>query len=148
MKKILFASDHAGFELKSHLLKVNIANFSIHDCGCFDDKSCDFPDFAYHVVNKIKDNENSYGVLICKTGIGMSMMANRFSWINAALCFSEESARLTREHNNANVLCLGSLYHKNFHEYDKILNTFFNTDFLAGKYQKRIDLIDKYVAKK
>lgn len=142
MKNIFIASDHAGFALKQFLLQD--INVEMHDCGTYNEESCDFPDFAYQVVQKIKKNENSMGIVICKTGIGISMLANRFTWVRAALCFSMESAILTRQHNNANVLCLGSIYHENPDEYKKIVECFLQTDFLGGKYQKRIDLINRY----
>lgn len=146
MRKVFFASDHAGFILKKYLtnfMKNNI-NFHTIDLGCFEKKSCDFPDFAQKVVNNLRQEPENFGVLICKTGIGMSIHTNRFQFIRAALCFSVESAELTRQHNDANILCLGSCYFDDFTIYEQIVKIFLQTDFLGGKYQKRIDLIDKY----
>lgn len=149
MRKIFIASDHAGFALKQYLLEqIKGGNFLIQDCGTYNEKSCDFPEFAYQIICNVKnDTTNNVGILICKTGIGMSMFANRFPWIRAALCFSVESAILTREHNNANILCLGSIYYDNFAKYQQIAESFLNTKFLDGKYQKRINLIDEYCQK-
>ena len=106
--KIIIGADHGGFELKEiikeHLDKKGI---SIDDVGTFDTSSVDYPDIAVKVCNKLLAKEGDFGILICGTGIGISITANKIHGIRAALCSDEFSARATRAHNNSNVLCLG-----------------------------------------
>ncbi|MBR1734294.1 MAG: ribose 5-phosphate isomerase B, partial [Alphaproteobacteria bacterium] len=109
--KIFIASDHAGFELKQILIKkINESENKVVDLGTSSLESCDYPIFARKLVEKLLANNPEYnrGVLICGTGIGMSIAANRNSGIRAALCFNEEMAEMSRRHNNANVLVLGA----------------------------------------
>ncbi len=105
--KIAIASDHSGIEMKSALIK-SLKDYTFIDCGPNDSDSVDYPDYAKKVVQEIKEKKADFGILICGTGIGMSISANRFDFIRAGLCRTEEDAQLTREHNNANVLCLGA----------------------------------------
>ncbi|MBN9413211.1 MAG: ribose 5-phosphate isomerase B [Candidatus Paracaedimonas acanthamoebae] len=108
-KKIAIASDHAGFPLKKVLIKtLENLNINVFDLGTFTEESADYPDYARQVVSSILTEEVPAGVLICGTGIGMSIAANRHSGIRAAVCNEgTTSARLARAHNNANILCLG-----------------------------------------
>ena len=108
MIKILIASDHAGFQLKEDLKKYFKNEYEFYDFGTDSIDSVDYPDFAHNLSQKISDNKNSFGLLICGSGIGMSMVANRYKDVRAALCLNEKMAKLSREHNNANVLVLGS----------------------------------------
>lgn len=106
---IAIGSDHGGFALKELLIKVLAERGeTVADVGCFSGASCDYPDFAEAVCRAVLDGTADRGILICGTGIGMSMAANRHRGIRAALCHDEYTARLSREHNNANVLCLGA----------------------------------------
>lgn len=106
---IAVACDHGGFALKSEIRKHLVERgFDIKDFGCYDDKSCDFPDYAQPAALAVKDGECEKAILICGTGIGMSIAANKIPGIRAALCGDCFSAQATREHNNANVLCLGA----------------------------------------
>ena len=106
--EIIIASDHAGFDLKQHIIKLFKKNTKFRDMGPFSDESVDYPDFAVKVCEIIEKERNKKGVLICGSGIGMSMVANRFPHIRAALCSSEKMAKLSRQHNDANILVLGS----------------------------------------
>ncbi len=106
--KIAIASDHGGFELKGHLVRTLGASHEIIDMGPADRKSCDFPDYAVPVAQAVASGAADFGILICRTGLGMSMAANRFQNVRAALCATTESATLARQHNGANVLCLGA----------------------------------------
>ncbi|MDG1981406.1 MAG: RpiB/LacA/LacB family sugar-phosphate isomerase, partial [Alphaproteobacteria bacterium] len=107
-KKIFLASDHGGFSLKESIKKYLIKNkFNIEDLGCFSLDPVDYPDYAKLLASKIESNNNSFGLLFCGTGIGISMAANRFSHVRAALCTSVEMASKSRKHNDANVLALG-----------------------------------------
>ena len=106
--KIAIASDHGGFELKGHLVRTLGASHEIIDMGPADRKSCDFPDYAVPVAQAVASGAVDFGILICRTGLGMSMVANRFQNVRAAICPTTESATLARQHNGANVLCLGA----------------------------------------
>lgn len=133
---IFIASDHAGFKLKEYLKKY----FDLSDLGTYDEESCDYPVFAKKLVDQMKEGDK--GILICGTGIGMSIVVNRYKNIRAALCFNEEMTVLARQHNNANVLVLGA----------RIISTeiaktcvekFLSTDFEGGRHQHRVELIDR-----
>ncbi len=106
--KIAIASDHGGVELKAALVRALSPDMTVADLGPADRTSCDYPDFAVQVARAVALGEADFGVLICRTGIGMSMTANRFQNVRAALCTTTEAATLTRQHNGANVLCLGA----------------------------------------
>lgn len=142
MKKIFIASDHAGFECKKQVtdffrnhqdLK---AKFELIDLGPDSTLSVDYPDFADLVCKQVLEN-NSLGILICGSGQGMAMRANKYQNIRAALCWNEESAKLSREHNDANVLCFGARM-LSMEVIEAILVTFFNTHFAGDRHQKRV----------
>lgn len=135
---IYIASDHAGVELKRQLIAhLQSKEFSISDEGTFSTDSVDYPDYAQKVANCIQTNPDSTGILICGTGIGMSISANRYPHIRAALCQSEIEAQLSRQHNNANVLCLGAHIITT-----KIaiacVDAFLSTSFEGGRHQSRV----------
>jgi ribose 5-phosphate isomerase B len=139
--KIAIASDHTGFRLKS-LLKPFLIDLGIEviDLGTNDEKSCDYPDFAILVAEKVKKLEVSFGVLIDATGIPSSITANKFKGIRAATCYNEFSARSAREHNDANILVLGAKSVGD--ETNKlILQKFLETNFAGERHQKRLDKI-------
>ena len=136
-KKLYIASDHAGFALKSKLCD----RFeSLVDLGTNSEESVDYPDFAHKLTNEILKDAGNLGILICGTGVGMSMAANRVKGIRAGLVSNNEIARLIRQHNNANVLVLpGRFMDKD--EAIKCVKTFIETEFEAGRHQTRIDKI-------
>ena len=132
---LLTASDHAGLALKNEL-KKHYANLNWKDLGCFSEERTDYTDWADELCQSLQDN--MFGVLICGTGQGMCIKANRYPKIRAALCWNEEIARLARAHNKANVLCLAGRFLKPAKAL-KILDTFLKTDFDNQEiYQKRI----------
>ncbi len=136
-RRVYIASDHAGFKLKLHLLKMfpNMA-----DLGTKSDESVDYPDFAHKLTKEILKNKNNVGILICGTGVGMSIAANRKKGIRAGLVNNTKTARLIRKHNDANVLVLpGRFIKKN--EAKKCVQTFLSTEFEAGRHMKRINKI-------
>lgn len=137
-KNILIASDHAGLDLKSHLLK-RFPDLPFLDLGTHTTDSVDYPDFAVQLCRELEGRlKDSCGILICGSGQGMAIRANRFPFVRAALCWSEETARLAREHNNANVLCLGGrLLDTTLAE--KIVTLFLQTPFAGGRHQGRVD---------
>ena len=141
MKKIFISSDHAGFklkeEIKSHLSKKKI---SFKDIGPFNDDRVDYPDYAHKVARKVKTNKNNVGILVCGSGMGMNIAANRHKNIRAAQCFNLKSTKLSRLHNDANIITLGSrLLNKKLAL--NCVNTFLNTKFEGGRHIKRIKKI-------
>ena len=139
--KIFLSSDHGGFELKEivkNFLTDN--NFEYEDLGCSSLEPVDYPDYAKLLSIKIKDNNNSKGILFCGTGIGISMAANRFPHIRAALCTSVEMASKSRKHNNANVLVLGGRILEDKLALE-IVKEFLRTDFEAGRHSLRVNKI-------
>ena len=139
--KIFLSSDHAGFELKEKVKSFLIDNnFEYEDLGCSSLEPVDYPDYAKLLSKKIKDKNNSKGILICGTGIGISMAANRFSHIRAALCTSVEMASKSRKHNDANVLAMGGRILEDKLALE-IVKEFLHTDFEAGRHSLRVDKI-------
>ena len=141
MKKIYISSDHAGFklkeEIKSHLSKKNI---SFKDMGPFNDDRVDYPDYAHKVARKVKTNKSNVGILVCGSGMGMNIAANRHKNIRAAQCFNLKSTKLSRLHNDANIITLGSrLLNKKLAL--NCVNTFLNTKFEGGRHSRRIKKI-------
>ena len=136
--KIAIASDHGGFELKESL-KKHLAEKKIEviDCGTDSEASCDYPDFAKKACGLVVKGEVTYAVLVCGTGIGMSMAANKIKGIRAALCGDEFSARFTRRHNDANVLTLGARV-TGPGLAESILDTFLENEFEGGRHARRV----------
>jgi len=136
-KRIYIASDHAGFELKKYLVEsFKKINIEIIDLGCDSSKiSVDYPDFSGKLCDKI--NENDFGILICGSGVGMSISANRFKKIRATLCFNKQIAKLARSHNNANVICLGARFLKKKYAL-AICKTFFSQKFDGQRHVARV----------
>ena len=141
-QRIYIASDHAGLALKESL-KNRFQDIAWVDLGPFDDQRVDYPDFAKHLTLKVSQSDfKTLGVLICGSGQGMAIAANKQEGIRAALCWNEEVAKLAREHNDANVLCLSSRLvdtETNF----LIFQTFLNTKFEGGRHLERVKKIEK-----
>ena len=139
VKKIVMASDHAACELKSYLKEtLGQEGYEIIDLGTNDSsQSVDYPDKAYALAKSIKRKEADCGILLCGSGIGMSIAVNRYSFIRGALVHSEEYARLARQHNDANVLVLGGRF-LDKEEAMKITKVFLTTDFESGRHERRI----------
>ena len=132
---IFIASDHAGFDLKKQIL--NTVKAKLIDLGANTEESVDYPDYAKKLVSKIKTTENSKGILICGSGIGMSIAANRDRNIRAGLAFEPEIAQLMREHNDANVLVLPAKF-MNVQDVLKCIENFLTTNFAGGRHQNRV----------
>lgn len=137
---IALGSDHGGFHTKQEIIKwIKEEKIASHmDFGTHSNESCDYPDFAKSVCDDVAAGKSHMGILICGTGIGMSMVANRNPLIRAGLCKDVETAKLTRQHNNANVLCLGARVTDPFWIIN-IVDAFLNTEFEGGRHQGRID---------
>lgn len=139
--KIFFGCDHAGWSLKGELIKVSEdLGYDVEDFGAYSEKNCDYALIAHPVCEAVS-REAAPGVLICGTGIGMSMAANRHKTIRAALCATEIHARFARMHNDANVLCLGARVTGSALA-RAILETFLATNFEGGRHQRRIEQLD------
>lgn len=139
-KKIALGSDHAGFELKQILkLKLQQKGFDVQDFGCDSLQSIDYPDYAHPVANYV-EKEGVIGVLICGSGNGISMSANKHQGIRCALCWNAEIAVMAREHNDANILSLPARY-ISAEEAAACLEAFINTSFEGGRHQRRVNKI-------
>ena len=144
--RVVIGSDHAGFLLKKHFMKhqpllTNNKDTIIDDIGCHSEDSVHYPDIAKIVTEKIANEDADYGILICGTGIGMSIAANRVSGIRAALCHSPFTADMSRQHNNANILCLGARVLQP-DEAINIAQVFFKSEFLGGRHDVRLKIIN------
>ena len=136
-KEIIIGSDHAGFELKKKIINFNFEKKSFFDVGCFSNKSIDYPDIAHVLSKQVNDGDYKTGILICGSGIGMSMVSNKYENVRAALCLDENMAKLARQHNNANILVLGSRLISDELAI-KCLISFFSTNFENGRHKVRI----------
>jgi|TARA_B100000686_G_scaffold151072_1_gene158345 ribose 5-phosphate isomerase B len=141
LKKIFIASDHAGFNLKKNIIHHYSKKSYFIDLGTFNSiKPVNYPDFAHKLCKKVSLNSKNIGILVCGTGMGMSMSANRHKKIRAALCYSVKNAKLSRLHNNANIITLGSRLIKKTTAI-KCINAFLNTKFEGGRHTKRVKKI-------
>ena len=144
--EVIFGSDHAGFELKqklcSHLMQNKIIA-AAYDAGCFTNNRVDYPDYAKNVAMMMTKStfKNKIGVLVCGTGIGIGIAANRFDHIRCALCTDTYSAEMARKHNDANCISLGAR-RTSFEDAVKIVEKFLETEFEGGRHQKRLDKIN------
>ena len=140
-KKITIGSDHAGYSLKIRIIAhLRELGWEVIDKGTDSEASCDFADFADAVCKNIQNGVTELGILICGTGIGMSMVANKHRGIRAAACSDVFSARLTREHNNANVLCFGERV-VGYGVACDLVDAFLGATFQGGKHQRRVDQV-------
>ncbi|MFO7811149.1 MAG: ribose 5-phosphate isomerase B [Candidatus Delongbacteria bacterium] len=134
-------SDHGGYDLKCQIIEfLKEKGYSTNDLGTYDKSSVDYPEFGKKVARAVQ-KDKCPGIIICGTGIGISIAANRFTGIRAALCHSTEYARLAREHNDANILALGGRFTGAFLAF-KIAEVFLNTEFTGGRHLRRVKMID------
>ncbi len=140
--KIAIGADHGGFELKNKIaLILNSQEYKFQDFGTFTSESCDYPLIAKKVAKEVASGDFDRGILICGTGIGMSITANKIKGIRAALCHDKFCAQMSRAHNDANILCMGQRVIKEDLALE-IVNIWLNTDFEGGRHKKRIDIIE------
>lgn len=141
-KKIIIGSDHGGFNLKQKIIEHLKSNgYEIDNVGCFSEKSCDYPVIAKQVCEKVTSG-NNLGILVCGTGLGMSIYANKVKGIRASHCTDTFSARLTRQHNDSNILCLGERITGSGLALD-IVDEWLNASFEGGRHQRRVDMINE-----
>ena len=144
--RIAIGSDHGGFELKNHLTNLlKEKNIDVIDHGCNSTDAVDYPDHAAGVAKDVSTRIADQGIIICTSGIGVSITANKFQGVRAALCVNSSSVKTARAHNNANILCLGSL-HTSLSDLDEILTLWLSTDFDKSRHSKRVDKIHKYAS--
>ncbi len=138
---IAIASDHAGFSLKEKLRPyLKRAGLEVKDLGTYSKERCDYPRFAYVLAKGVSTGKFKKGILICKSGIGNSIVANRLSGVRAALCHNVKSTRLSREHNDSNILVMGSAFVKE-RLGKRMIKIWLNTKFMGGRYQRRLNII-------
>ena len=141
MKKIAIGCDHAGFEMKEQIIRhLKDQGYDIQDKGAFSTESVDYPDFAHSVAKAIENEEADLGILLCGSGNGISMAANKHQGIRAALCWKKEIAELARLHNNANVLSLPARFISD-KEALEIVDVFLSTEFEGGRHERRVNKI-------
>ena len=140
-KKICISSDHAGFKLKENIKDFLIKkNLSIIDLGPINENSVDYPDYAKKVSNRVKSKKSEIGILVCGSGTGMAISANKTKEIRAAVCYNLKSTRLCRQHNNANIIALGSRLIKKNNAL-KLISVFLQTKFEGGRHLRRVKKI-------
>jgi len=141
MNKIVIAADHGGFALKQKLgAYLEKKGFLVKDLGTYSPERCDYPVFAYELALEVSCKRYARGILICKSGIGSSIVANRLAGVRAALCYNSKAARLCREHNDSNILVLGSSF-VNVALAKRILAIWLETKFKGGRHLKRLSQI-------
>ena len=138
MKKVFISSDHAGYQLKEQIKKKFSKKFIFDDLGTHNSKnSVNYPDYAHNLCKKVSKKKENMGILVCGSGMGMSMAANRHKKIRAAVCYSVKNTKLSRLHNNANIITLGSRLTKKNTAF-KCIEVFINTKFEGGRHKKRV----------
>ncbi len=142
--KYFIGTDHAGFEVKSFVIEyLEKKGIEVEDLGTYSTESVDYPDFAHKVAKAVLENEGSKGILICGTGIGMSLAANKHKGIRAALCHDYYTAEMARRHNDANILCFGArVVGKG--EIESILEAWLTHEFEGGRHLRRVEKIDNF----
>ena len=140
--KIAIGCDHAAFDEKNSLIAhLENKDFLVKDFGCFSNDSVDYPDYARLVAKEIQNNNYNFGILICGSGIGISIAANRYKGIRAALCTSEFHAEMSRKHNDANIIALGARITP-IAQMFSIISKLLDTEFEGGRHQNRIEKIE------
>ena len=140
-KTVCIASDHAGFNLKENIKNYLIdKSVSVFDLGPYNNNSVDYPDYAKKLGNRIKSNKSDVGILVCGSGTGMAISANKIKTIRAAVCYNLRSTRLSRQHNNANIIALGARLTKKKLSL-KLVETFLMTKFEGGRHLRRVKKI-------
>ncbi|AXX86589.1 ribose 5-phosphate isomerase B [Malaciobacter marinus] len=140
--KYFIAADHAGIDIKKYVKELfESKGHEVEDLGPYSKDRVDYPDFAVKVCEKVLANKNSFGILICGSGIGMSMSANKFDGIRAALCHNEYSAKMAREHNDANIMCLGERV-SGYGMIEAIIDSWLASSFEGGRHEQRVEKIN------
>ena len=140
-KTTAISSDHAAFALKEAVKKhLQGQGYEVKDYGCFSGESVDYPDFAHPLAKDVNDGKIERGIVLCGSGVGVSMVANKYPKVRCALCWNVEVAKLCRQHNDANILALGARFIPEKQALEMV-DTFLNTDFEGGRHQGRVEKI-------
>jgi len=140
-KPIAIGSDHAGFEYKMELIKwLNQKGMQVQDMGVYENKSVDYPDYAHPVASSVEKAESAFGILLCGTGNGVCMTANKHQHIRAAMCWDSDVAKLVRQHNDANVICMPARFIA-LELAKTLVEIFIETPFEGGRHARRVDKI-------
>jgi ribose 5-phosphate isomerase B len=140
--KYFIGTDHAGFEVKPFVIEyLKNKGYEVEDLGTYSTESVDYPDYAHKVAEAVLANPGSMGILICGSGIGMSLAANKHKGIRAALCHDHYTASMARKHNDANILCFGARI-VGLGEIESILDGWLNSEFEGGRHERRVKKID------
>jgi len=140
-KPVSIGSDHAGFEYKIELIKwMNQKGIQVQDMGVYENKSVDYPDYAHPVATSVEKAESAFGILLCGTGNGVCMTANKHQGVRAAMCWDSDVAKLVRQHNNANVICLPARFIA-LELAKALIEIFIETNFEGGRHAKRVEKI-------
>ena len=143
MKEIAIGCDHAGYSLKEEIVKeLKDKGYVVNDFGCYSEESVDYPDFGHQVAQEVEKSSDKKGIVICGSGNGINMSVNKHENVRGALCWNEEIAALSKQHNNANIISIPS----RFLEHDKILSivdVFIKEEFEGGRHERRIKKIDE-----
>jgi len=145
LKNLFIASDHAGFDFKNKIVQYLQSKFNIVDLGPTSADSVDYPDYADRVCQSLKKETGAIGILICGSGQGMAIRANKYPFIRAALIYNDDLAKLSREHNDANVLCIGSRY-CSIEEAQRWADIFLTTPFAGGRHETRVAKIGSSIS--
>lgn len=141
--KVALACDHGGYELKSKIAEyLQSLGFEVCDFGAYSTESCDYPDFARPAAESVANGDCAWGIAVCTTGIGVSMVANKVCGVRCALCTNADMAHMTRAHNNANMIAMGQKY-VDFDTARDIIDQFVNTEFEGGKHERRVNKIER-----
>jgi len=142
MKKVIpIGADHAGFQLKTAVIQhLEAAGYEMKDFGCYSEESIDYPDFGHPVAQMVQENEGMLGILICGSGNGINMTANKHQGVRSALCWKKELAELARQHNNANIIALPARFISEA-EGLEMVDAFLSMEFEGGRHQRRVDKI-------
>ncbi len=137
------ASDHGGFEMKEYIKKeLQLLGYKLKDYGTFSEASVDYPDYIHPISSAVNNGEFAFGIILCGSGNGAQMTANKYPNVRAGLCWCVEQAKLTRQHNDANILSIPGRF-VNFNEGLEIAKTFLTTEFEGGRHQKRVEKISQ-----
>jgi ribose 5-phosphate isomerase B len=141
--RIALGADHAGFQAKEHVKKyLESAGYAVNDTGTSSEESVDYPDFAIEVARRVQQGQSDLGILVCGTGIGMAIAANKIGGVRAAVAHDVMTAQMSREHNDANVLTMGARVLSE-HQIIEVVMSFLNAQFAGGRHQRRVDKISE-----
>lgn len=141
LMKVAFASDHAGYSLRQHLMeRMKEKGYEVKDFGTFSEESCDYPDFAHPAAEAVESGDCDFGICMCGSGNGIQMTLNKHQGIRAALCWIPEIASLAKQHNNANILVLPARFIST-EDADRIVDAYLVAQYEGGRHQRRIDKI-------